>query len=85
MVIFAALATADAWSCPDGCQSCTSPGMADQCNNSGVCLFCAHGVASVTPPPSLIPFLTELPAPVLSPLFLPTIAVNVPDHPPRLT
>jgi hypothetical protein len=84
LVVFATLATMDAVACPDGCQTSGSSSAADQCSNSGVCIFCTGGVVAVAPlvvPVPLVAVLTEPTFALTTPAFRPG---HVPDRPPRI-
>ena len=83
LVVFAGLATTDTVACPDGCQAASSESTADQCNDTGICLFCTGGVVPATVPPALAPLGAQLPPPVLSIAGVPVFSIGVPDHPPR--
>jgi hypothetical protein len=85
LVLFAALATADTFVCPDGCQMAASGAAADQCNASGKCAFCTGSIVTyalqvVTAPVTRPSPAQELPQQV--PPLQPALAL---DHPPRLT
>jgi hypothetical protein len=84
LILFVALATADTFACPDGCQTASSGAAADQCNASGKCVFCTGGIVSYGPQVVIAP-VTVLPAheePGPQPPFRPALVL---DHPPRLT
>jgi len=84
LVLFAALATADAFACPDGCQLASWGAAADQCNASGTCVFCSGAIVVHAPEVVIEPVTEPAPAQVVAqpePLLLPAPAL---DHPPRL-
>jgi len=83
LALFAVLVAADAFACPDGCQSADSQPTADRCNATGVCVFCTGGVAAVATPIAIAPLFTTLPvSSPLAPAF-PVLSGAVLDHPPR--
>jgi len=85
LVLFAALATADTFACPDGCQTASSGAIADQRNASGTCVFCTGGVLRLALPAIAPPTTAPLPAQDLSSLHPPVQPAPPLDHPPRLT
>jgi hypothetical protein len=85
LVLFAVLATADTFACPDGCQSASSGAAAAQCNASGACVFCTGGIVTHDPQLITAPLTSTSAAhevPQQEPLTPPALAL---DHPPRLT
>src|SRR6185295_10945762 len=85
LVLFAALATADTFACPDGCQTAPSGAAADQCNSSGQCVFCTGGIVAHAPHNFIEPITTPVSVQDVAqpePPAQPTLAL---DHPPRLT
>jgi hypothetical protein len=83
LTMFAALATADTFACPDGCESANTPSAADHCNVTGSCVFCSGGVVALAIPAPSVDLLLAVADPsdrVLRPAFRPASAL---DHPPR--
>jgi len=85
LAVFAMLATADAYACPDGCQSASSASAADRCNSSGQCVFCTGAVVALAPHVLLEPISETLPTRDAQDPTAPFAPGTVPDHPPRLT
>ena len=83
LVVFAALATADTFACPDGCQTAASPTAAEHCNVTGNCVFCTGGLVTFASAPVATPLFVLLPSSELAtpPPILP-LPVSL-DHPPR--
>ncbi|HKW00024.1 MAG TPA: hypothetical protein VJN96_09365 [Vicinamibacterales bacterium] len=83
LVVFAALATADTFACPDGCQTAASPTAAEHSNATGNCVFCTGGLVTFAIAPVPTPRFVSLPSADLGtpppPLRLPVSL----DHPPR--
>jgi hypothetical protein len=84
LIVFAALATADAFACPDGCQSACSQGDADHRNATGICVFCSGGAVPVPVPIAITPVVTQIPAPLSLTPAIPAASPAVLDHPPRV-
>lgn len=83
LVVFAALATTDAFACPDGCQTAASPTAAEHCNVTGNCVFCAGGLLTFPIAPVPTPLFVSLPSSELA-TVPPTLSLTVTlDHPPR--
>jgi hypothetical protein len=85
LAVFAILATADAFACPDGCQSARSASAADRCNDSGQCVFCTGAVVVHAPQLMLEPISEALPTKDVQDPQASFPPVTVPDRPPRLT
>ncbi len=85
LAVFAFLATADTFACPDGCQCASSRAAAARCDASGACVFCtAAALISVTHR-AVAPVVV---ADVIAdrPLLAGPLQSSVPlDHPPRLS
>jgi len=84
LAVFAFLATADTFACPDGCQCASSRAAAARCDASGVCVFCTAAAMISVPPPAVVHFT---PADLVADapfLASPRPPVAPPDHPPRL-
>jgi hypothetical protein len=84
LAVFAFLATADTFVCPDGCQSAGSCAAAARCDASGACVFCTAAAAIPVAGAAVVRFV---PAEVVDeppPLASPLLPVAPPDHPPRL-
>jgi hypothetical protein len=83
LVVFAALAMADTYVCPDGCESKTTSAPADRSHTSTVCVFCAGG-AVVHTAGVLIARLVPAPFSPAPPVIATRQSpADVPDHPPR--
>jgi len=85
LAVFAILATADGFACPDGCHSASSAPAADRCNASGQCVFCTGAVIARASQVVLKPLADALPARDVQDAQAPFPPVTVPDRPPRLT
>ena len=83
LVVFAALAATDAFACPDGCQSASSPFAADRCNASGTCVFCTGGALLGSADVAVTRLTPAPPVPELSTVAPSHTPANVLDHPPR--
>jgi len=84
LVAFVAVAMADTFVCPDGCESAATASAANSCNTSGACVFCTGG--AVLHAAELLggPCVSSLPS-VERPAVTPRQSViSVPDQPPRL-
>jgi hypothetical protein len=83
LVVFAALATTDAFACPDGCRTAASPTAAEHCNVTGNCVFCTGGLMTFAIAPVPTPLFVFLPSSELAspaPTLPPPVSL---DHPPR--
>jgi hypothetical protein len=84
LAVFAFLATADTFACPDGCQCASSRAAAARCDATGACVFCTAA--------ALISAKRQTVAPLLSPDLIadgPEFATVLPatappEQPPRL-
>lgn len=85
VAIFATLATADTFACPDGCQCAASLAAAAHCDATGACVFCSAAAMISAPAATIVnvvPTAVEFASQTLAaPLFTPT----PPDQPPRFS
>jgi len=84
LVVFGALATADTFACPDGCQTAAFPTAAERCNVTGNCVFCTGGVVTIAAAPVPSPAFVLLPLPDLGTPPTPDRPSGSLDHPPRV-
>jgi hypothetical protein len=83
LAVFAFLATADTFVCPDGCQCASSLAAASRCDASGACVFCTAATVIAVGGPAVVRFV---PADVVA--EHPLLASPPPpeaalEHPPR--
>jgi hypothetical protein len=85
LAVFAVLAIADGFACPDGCHSASSAPAADRCNASGQCVFCTGAVIARASQVVLKPIADAFRTGDVQDAQAPFPPVTVPDRPPRLT
>jgi hypothetical protein len=83
-MVFAGLATVDAFACPDGCQSACSQADADHCSATGICVFCSGGAVAVPARIVMTPAITQIPPPLPLVPAIPFLSAVALDHPPRV-
>ena len=85
LAVFAFLATADTFACPDGCQCASSRAAAARCDATGACVFCTAAALISVPHRAAAPVVAAdiiADRPVVAGPFQSTVPL---DHPPRLS
>jgi len=84
LVCFAALATTDAFFCPDGCRQATTAAASDHCNDSGACFLCTGACGQPSLVVSVIPVGLIISSPDLPSVGVPAAALAAVYRPPRI-
>lgn len=86
VVVFAVLATADTFVCPDGCESASSTSVSatDGCSASGTCVFCTGGLVVIAADPLVAPLIAAVVVPAPPASDHPLCPAAALDRPPRL-
>lgn len=84
LAVFAFLATADTFVCPDGCPCAASRAAAARCDATGACVFCTAAAVISVGGQALVHFVPTDVVADYSPLASAIPPEAPPDHPPRV-
>jgi hypothetical protein len=83
VALFATLATADTFACPDGCLCAASLAAAAHCDATGACVFCSAAAMIAAPPAAIVDVAATAVDFAPQAFTAPFFSLTPPDHPPR--